>query len=37
MDGVANPILVVGAVAGPIYGYGTWLFLAQLRRRESRL
>jgi hypothetical protein len=29
----AKALVIVGAVAGPIYGYGTWLFLAQLRRR----
>jgi hypothetical protein len=31
----AKALVVVGAVAGPIYGYGTWLFLAQLRRRAA--
>jgi hypothetical protein len=30
----APALAVVGAVAGPVYGYLTWLFLAQLRRRE---
>jgi hypothetical protein len=31
----AQALAVVGAVAGPIYGYLTWLFLAQLRRRAA--
>jgi hypothetical protein len=29
----SKALVIVGAIAGPIYGYGTWLFLAQLRRR----
>jgi hypothetical protein len=32
----ARALAVVGAVAGPVYGYLTWLFLAQRRRRVSR-
>ena len=28
-------LVIVGAVAGPIYGYFTWLYLAQLRRRAT--
>jgi hypothetical protein len=31
----AKALVIVGAVAGPIYGYLTWLFLAQLRRRAA--
>ena len=28
-------LVIVGAVAGPVYGSVTWLFLAQLRRRRA--
>jgi hypothetical protein len=31
----AQALTVVGMVAGPIYGYLTWQFLAQLRRRSA--
>jgi hypothetical protein len=33
----APALAVVGAIAGPLYGYLTWLYLAQLRRRGARL
>src|SRR4029079_14574196 len=32
----AQALAVAGLVAGPIYGYLTWQYLAQLRRRSSR-
>jgi hypothetical protein len=32
----AGALAVVGAVAGPVYGYLTWLFLVQLRRHRAR-
>jgi hypothetical protein len=28
-------LVIVGGIAGPIYGYVTWLFLSQLRRRRT--
>jgi hypothetical protein len=31
----AKALVIVGAVAGPVYGYVTWLFLGQLRRRPA--
>ena len=31
----AQALAVAGVVAGPVYGYLTWLFLAELRRRVS--
>jgi hypothetical protein len=31
----AQALLLVGAVAGPVYGAATWPFLAQLRRRGT--
>jgi len=31
----AKALVIVGAVAGPLYGGLTWLFLAQLRRRAA--
>jgi hypothetical protein len=31
----AKALVIVGAAAGPVYGYGTWLFLSQLRRRAA--
>lgn len=33
----ARALTIVGAVAGPIYAYLTWQFLAQLRRRHPRV
>jgi hypothetical protein len=32
----ARALAIVGSVAGPTYGWLTWQFLTQLRRRQSR-